>query len=71
MNVKNFCNPSAALLEEINELHKKNIENQDLALTKQELKYALDKIKNLNIDNAKLLEANSKLETQNFHLWYN
>ena len=68
MNVKSVSSQSAALLEEINELHKKNIGDQDPVLTKQELKYALDKIKNLNLDNAKLLEANSKLETQNYEL---
>ena len=65
MKVKNYSNQSFSLLEEINDLHKKKNENQELIITKQELNYALEKIKNLNNDNTKLLVANDTLKIQN------
>ena len=43
--VKKYSNQSTSLLEEINKLHLKNNENQELILAKQELTYANEKIK--------------------------
>lgn len=65
INSKSYANQSISLLEEINDLHKKNNDKIQLDNLQKELNHALDKINILTEENATLLETISKIKSDN------